>query len=64
MTEVGDLSVRYGATPALTGVDPPLHRGCITALVDPSGCGKSTFLTCLNRLADHIPGCQVRGRRG
>ncbi len=59
--ETRQLSVRYGARKALTGVDMQLRRGRITAIIGPSGCGKSSFLNCLNRLTDLIPGCEVGG---
>ncbi len=62
VVEVDDLHVSYGGKQALAGVNLRLQRGHITALVGPSGCGKSTFLSCLNRLTDLVPGCEVAGR--
>ena len=38
------LSVRYGRTTALDGVDVSLPRGAVTALVGPNGSGKSSLL--------------------
>ena len=38
------LSVRYGRTVALQGVDVSLPRGAVTALVGPNGSGKSSLL--------------------
>jgi phosphate transport system ATP-binding protein len=60
--EVRDLSVHYGETKAIDGVniDVPLNQ--VTALIGPSGCGKSTFLRCLNRMNDHIAGAEIHGR--
>jgi phosphate transport system ATP-binding protein len=55
------VSVDYGRQAALRDVNLSIGEGEITALVGPSGCGKSTFLQTLNRLADLIPGCRVRG---
>jgi phosphate transport system ATP-binding protein len=55
------LSLHYGGKPAFLDVTLSINMGCITALVGPSGCGKTSFLTCLNRLADLIPGCRVSG---
>lgn len=59
--QVSSLSVKYDDKPALCRVTLDIPRGCITAVVGPSGCGKSTFLSCLNRLTDLTPGCQVTG---
>jgi phosphate transport system ATP-binding protein len=60
--EIDRLEVRYGSHVALRDVSMPIYRGAITAIVGPSGCGKSTLLSCLNRLTDLLPGCDVRGR--
>ena len=56
-----DLSLYYGATPALRSVTMPVHSGGVTALVGPSGSGKSSLLNCINRLTDLVPGCRVTG---
>lgn len=56
-----NLSVQYGNQTVLPGVDLDIAAGGITALIGPSGCGKTSFLSCLNRLTDLIPNCQVRG---
>jgi manganese/zinc/iron transport system ATP- binding protein len=42
--EIHDLSVRYGANVALTGVEVSLPRGTVTGLIGPNGSGKSTLL--------------------
>lgn len=44
------LSVGYGATPVLRGVDLSVPPGAMTVLVGPNGCGKSTLLKALARL--------------
>jgi phosphate transport system ATP-binding protein len=59
--EIDRLEVRYGSHVALRDVSMPIYRDAITAIVGPSGCGKSTLLSCLNRLTDLLPGCEVRG---
>ncbi len=56
------LSLYYGPKPAFKNVSLAVAAGQITALVGPSGCGKSSFLSCLNRLTDLMPRCQVSGR--
>ncbi len=61
LLRVEGLSVDYGTTPALRDVSLTIADRRIMALVGPSGCGKSTFLSCLNRMADMVPGCRVRG---
>jgi phosphate transport system ATP-binding protein len=60
--DVGDLTVAYGSTTAISGVDLDIYRNLITAVIGPSGCGKSTFIRCLNRMNDLVPGVRVDGR--
>lgn len=59
---VEKLSLRYNGVPAFEDVSLDIFRGCVTALIGPSGCGKTSFLSCINRLSDLIPGCEVEGR--
>ena len=59
---VRDLSVSYGPSLALAGVDLDIYKNVITALIGPSGCGKSTFIRCLNRMNDLVPGVKVGGK--
>jgi phosphate transport system ATP-binding protein len=61
LIHVDNLSLHYGAKPALENVSLDIYKGCITALIGPSGCGKTSFLSVLNRLTDMIPGCRVSG---
>jgi phosphate transport system ATP-binding protein len=57
-----DMSVRYRAFTAVSGVHLPIYTNRITAIIGPSGCGKSTLLRSLNRMNDLIPGAHVSGR--
>jgi phosphate transport system ATP-binding protein len=59
--DVRDLSVLYGNTVAVKGVNLEIYRNMVTALIGPSGCGKSTFLRCLNRMNDLIPNAKIEG---
>ena len=47
---------RFGATPALEGIDLTLAPASFVALVGPSGSGKSTLLRCVNRLDEAAAG--------
>ena len=58
---VQDLTVRYGAVPALADVSLEIYRNYVTAFIGPSGCGKSTFIRCFNRMNDLIPSAVVEG---
>jgi len=55
------VSVYYGSSLAVEGVNLPIYENEITALIGPSGCGKSTILRSLNRMNDLIPGAKVTG---
>ncbi|MFM7320780.1 MAG: phosphate ABC transporter ATP-binding protein PstB [Armatimonadota bacterium] len=56
-----NVGFHYGTFEALRGVDLPVARRRVTALIGPSGCGKSTFLRCLNRMNDEIEGTRLSG---
>jgi phosphate transport system ATP-binding protein len=56
------LDFFYGKTQALFGVDVPIVRNSVTALIGPSGCGKSTLLRTLNRMYDLYPGQRAEGQ--
>jgi phosphate transport system ATP-binding protein len=56
------VSVTYGDSVALHGVDIDIARHQTTAFIGPSGCGKSTFLRCFNRMNDTIDSCKVTGK--
>jgi phosphate transport system ATP-binding protein len=59
--ELKDLSVHYGANPAVKHISLDIYKNNITALIGPSGCGKSTLIRCLNRMNDLIPSARVEG---
>jgi phosphate transport system ATP-binding protein len=60
--ETRGLDFFYGSNQALFGVDLPVQRNRITALIGPSGCGKSTLLRALNRIYELYPGQRAVGR--
>lgn len=60
--EARKLDFFYGKTQALYGVDLPVERHKITALIGPSGCGKSTLLRALNQIYDLYPKQHAVGR--
>jgi phosphate transport system ATP-binding protein len=60
--ETHGLRVAYSGREVLHGVDLPVARGEVTALVGPSGCGKTTLLRTLNRMSELTPGCVATGR--
>jgi phosphate transport system ATP-binding protein len=60
--EARKLDFFYGKNQSLFGVDLPIERNKITALIGPSGCGKSTLLRALNRIYDLYPGQTATGR--
>jgi phosphate transport system ATP-binding protein len=62
--ESKNLVVRYGdriGVGVKGGVNLPLYRHRVTALIGPSGCGKTTFLRALNRMHDLTPTAKVEG---
>lgn len=58
---IRDLSLHFGSTLVVGGVNLDVPKGRITALIGPSGSGKSTFLRTINRMNDRIPGFSARG---
>jgi phosphate transport system ATP-binding protein len=60
--DVRGLDFSYGRNQVLHGVDLPVARHRITALIGPSGCGKSTLLRTLNRIYDLYPGQKASGQ--
>jgi phosphate transport system ATP-binding protein len=60
--QVEELSVSYGAKPAVKSVSLPIRQGEVLALIGPSGCGKTTLLRSLNRLTELTRGASATGR--
>jgi iron complex transport system ATP-binding protein len=50
---VEGLSVRYGATQAITGVDVAAHPGEVLAVIGPNGSGKSSLVKAIAGLVTH-----------
>ena len=44
LVDVKKISMRYGATQALSGVSFQVHRGEILGFLGPNGAGKSTVM--------------------
>jgi phosphate transport system ATP-binding protein len=59
--DIQDFNLWYGVKQALFGINMPVARGKVTALIGPSGCGKSTLLRSVNRINDLIDGLTVKG---
>ncbi len=59
--DIRDFNLWYGKSQALFGIDMPVQKGLVTALIGPSGCGKSTLLRCLNRMNDLIDDLRIDG---
>src|SRR4051794_18571102 len=57
-----DVSINYGAKPAVKSVSLSIHQGEVLALIGPSGCGKTTLLRTLNRLTELTPSAARAGR--
>lgn len=60
--DIRDLSVYYGTSQALFGINLRIPRNRITAFIGPSGCGKSTLLRCFNRMNELSPQVRTRGQ--
>jgi phosphate transport system ATP-binding protein len=59
--ETNDLGIFYGDFRAVTGVNIPVRRHKITAIIGPSGCGKSTLLRAFNRMNELFSGTRIEG---
>ncbi|MFP8965767.1 phosphate ABC transporter ATP-binding protein PstB [Pokkaliibacter sp. CJK22405] len=60
---VKDLSFFYqkGGQAALKGINLPVYKNRVTAMIGPSGCGKSTLLRCMNRIYQLYNGQHAEG---
>ncbi len=60
LLECRGLSIGYGKTPFLTGIQLSVHRGDFLALVGPNGAGKTTLLHTLMGLTRAVAGEVLR----
>ncbi len=60
--EVKDLSIRYGDTVALQGVNLEIRENEIFGIIGPANAGKTSFLKAINRMSDFNPGMDVTGQ--
>jgi len=51
-----NLSIGYGGTAIISGIDLTFFPGSITALIGPNGCGKSTLLKTASGLLEPVSG--------
>jgi len=59
--QIEDVSISYGAKPAVKSVSLPIRQGEVLALIGPSGCGKTTLLRSLNRLTELTKSARLTG---
>ncbi|MCM3566608.1 phosphate ABC transporter ATP-binding protein PstB [Neobacillus mesonae] len=59
--DVKDLNLWYGDHHALKGINFPIQKKEVTAMIGPSGCGKSTFLKTLNLMNLMVPNVKITG---
>ena len=55
------VSVSYGAKPALREISLAIPRLQILGIIGPANAGKTTLLKCINRTIDFIPAAKVNG---
>jgi phosphate transport system ATP-binding protein len=60
--QVEQVTIAYGAKPAVKSVSVPIRQGEVLALIGPSGCGKTTLLRSLNRLTELTKSASLTGR--
>ena len=59
--EVRNLSISYGGTPALVGVNLDIRENEIFGIIGPANSGKTSFLKALNRMDMFNPAMKVSG---
>ncbi len=59
--EVENLSIHYGDTTALEGVNLTVHEHEIFGIIGPAGSGKTSFLKAINRMDLFTTGMAVKG---
>lgn len=57
-----DVSVRYGAKPALEHISLEIPEREIFGIIGPANSGKSTLLRCINRTLEFIPSARLTGQ--
>jgi phosphate transport system ATP-binding protein len=57
-----NVTVSYGAKPALRGITLEIPEKQIFAIIGPANSGKTTLLKCINRTIDFVPSAKVRGQ--
>jgi phosphate transport system ATP-binding protein len=59
--EVRDVTIRYGGTPALSGVSLDVREHEVFGIIGPANAGKTSFLKALNRMDMFTDGMRVEG---
>lgn len=59
--EAKNLNVYYGDFRAVKGINLPIPKNKVTAIIGPSGCGKSTVLRAFNRMNELVPTAHIEG---
>jgi len=58
---VRDLTIRYGAEPALSDVSFDIRENEVFGIIGPAGSGKTSFLKAMNRMDMFVTGMSVEG---
>ena len=57
-----NLTIRYGGTPALSGIDLEIHKNEIFGIIGPANSGKTSFLKAINRMDEFDRNMRVEGK--